>query len=135
AGYQLATTDPGESQIELLRRLELDGAAFAELKRYAEQLGLVFLSTPFDRASVELLDELDVAAFKIASPDLTNTPLLEDVGGRGRPVLLSTGLADLAECESAVAVLRRAGADRLVVLHCVSEYPAAPAEANLMAMR
>ena len=134
AGYQLETTAGDESQLEMLRRLELDRDAFAELKVLAEGRGLVFLSTPFDVAAVDLLDRLDVAAFKVSSPDLTNLPLLEEIGRRRRPVILSTGLADLAEVETGVAVVRAAGARDLIVLHCVSEYPARPEDANLRAM-
>jgi N,N'-diacetyllegionaminate synthase len=134
AGYQLESTDAGESQLEMLRGLELDRDAHAELKERAEERGLVFLSTPFDARSVELLDELGVDAYKIASPDVTNRLLLEDVGSRRRPVFLSTGMAELAEVEAGVSVLRAAGAEEIVVLHCVSEYPAPAAAANLRAM-
>ena len=134
AGYQLRTTDADESQREMLRRLELGEGAFRELKAHAERRGIVFLSTPFDRESVDLLDRLEVAAFKVASPDVTNLSLLGDIGRQRRPVLLSTGLADLAEVEAAVAALRSAGSADVVVLHCVSEYPAAAADANLNAM-
>jgi N-acetylneuraminate synthase/N,N'-diacetyllegionaminate synthase len=134
AGYQLETTDATESQLDMLRPLELDFEAHIELKRRATERGLVFLSTPFDAESVDLLDRLDVAAFKVASPDVTNLPLLEQIGGRGRPVILSTGTADLEEVVRAVATLRRAGANELVVLHCVTAYPAAAGDANLRAM-
>jgi N-acetylneuraminate synthase/N,N'-diacetyllegionaminate synthase len=134
APYQLETTDSDESQLDMLRKLELGFDEHAELKRYAEEHGLVFLSTPFDAASVELLDRLDVAAFKIASPDVANIPLLEDVGRRGRLVILSTGTADMGEVEQAVERLRGAGAGVVVVLHCVTAYPADPADANLQAM-
>jgi N-acetylneuraminate synthase/N,N'-diacetyllegionaminate synthase len=134
AGYQLESTGAGESQLEMLRGLELAPDAYAELKRRAEERGLVFLSSPFDHESVELLDELDVAAFKIASGEVTNTALLADVGRRGRPVILSSGTADVGEVEEAVATLRAAGARELVVLHCVSAYPAPAEGANLLAM-
>ncbi len=134
AAYQAEATGGAESQLEMLRGLELGPEAWDELKRRADTRGLLFLSAPFDHGSVELLDRIGVAAFKIASPDVTNVPLLENVGRRGRPVILSTGLADMAEVEAAVDVLRRAGAADLVVLHCVSEYPAQPADANLRAM-
>ena len=123
-----------ESQRELLRDLELDGSAFAELKVHAEDRGLVFLATPFDAASVELLDRLGVAGFKIASPDVVNTLLLRDVGRRGRPVIVSTGTAVLEEVESALGTLRDTGARDVVLLHCVSAYPAPAGEANLHAM-
>jgi N,N'-diacetyllegionaminate synthase len=133
AGYQRRTAG-AVSQLELLRGLELDGAAFAELKQHVEERGLVFLATPFDAASVDLLDRLDVAAFKIASPDVANPLLLRDVGRRRRPVVLSTGTADLAEVEAAVATLREAGTGDIVVLHCVSAYPAPASDANLRAL-
>jgi N-acetylneuraminate synthase/N,N'-diacetyllegionaminate synthase len=134
AGYQVETTGDTGSQLEMLRALELDRGAHVLVKQAAEEQGLVFLSTPFDHESAELLDGLGIAAFKIASPDVTNVPLLQDVGSRRRPVLLSTGTADLAEVEEAVAVLREAGADEIVVLHCVTAYPAAAQDANLRAM-
>jgi N-acetylneuraminate synthase/N,N'-diacetyllegionaminate synthase len=134
ADYQLKTTSRDESQVEMLRRLELDLDAHRALKEAAEEEGLVFLSTPFDAASIDLLDELGVSAFKVASPDLTNMQLLEEIGRRGRPVFLSTGLATLAEVETGVQALRDAGSSEIVVLHCISEYPAAAADANLRAM-
>ncbi len=83
---------------------------------------------------MDVLDRVGVAAYKIASPDLANPILLEAVGARGRPVILSTGMADLAEVEAAVVTLRRAGAQSLVLLHCTSAYPAPAEEANLRAM-
>jgi len=134
AAYQLASTARDESQLDMLQRLELADDSFLELKERAERRGITFLSTPFDHASVDLLERMDVAAFKVASPDVTNHPLLADIGSRSRPVLLSTGTADLAEVQDAVAVLRAAGVDDIVVLHCVSEYPALAADANLRAM-
>lgn len=133
AEYQRRTAG-AESQRELLRGLELDAAAFAELKDHAEERGLVFLATPFDAWSVELLDRLGVAAYKIASPDVVNTLLLQDVGRRARPVILSTGTAVLEEVETAVRTLGESGASDIVVLHCVSAYPAPADEANLRAM-
>ena len=134
AAYQLQSTDAAESQVEMLRRLELDDEALAELKRDAEEQGLVFLSTPFDRESVGTLDRLGIAAFKVASPDVTNLPLLEEIGRRGRPVILSTGTADMAETETAVETLRAAGCEEIVVLHCVTAYPAPAAQANLLVL-
>ncbi len=134
ARYQFETAGGEESQLDMLRRLELEPQAYAELKRRSEGCGVVFLASAFDAASVDLLDDLDVAAYKIGSGELTNRPLLEEIGRRGRPVILSTGLADLAEVEDAIAVLRAAGADDLVVLHCVTEYPAPVEHANLRAI-
>jgi N-acetylneuraminate synthase/N,N'-diacetyllegionaminate synthase len=134
ADYQRVTTDEAESQAAMLRRLELGDEIHRELKELAEARGLVFLSTPFDPASVELLDSLGVAAFKVSSTDLTNLPLLREIAGRGRPVVLSTGIGDLAEVERAVATVRERSTAGIVLLHCVSAYPAPAGEANLRAM-
>lgn len=122
------------SQHDLLRGLELDGQTFAALARHAKARGLVFIASVFDDASVAVLEHAGVAAFKIASPDVANPLLLAAVGSRRRPVILSTGTADLAEVEVAVATLRRAGAHELVLLHCTSAYPAPAGESNLRAM-
>lgn len=134
AVYQLASTPAHESQLEMLRHLELDWDAHVSLKRRADERGVVFLSTPFDAASVDMLDRLGVEAFKVGSGDLTNRQLLEEVGAHGRPVLLSTGLADIEEVKRSLEVLRRVGCADIVVLHCVSEYPAQVEDVNLRAM-
>lgn len=118
----------------MLRRLELNWESHVQLKRQAEARGLLFLSTPFDRESVELLLRLDVKAFKVSSPDLTNFLLLDLVGSCGRPVLLSTELATLDEVERGILRVTAAGVDDIVLLHCTSEYPAALGEANLRAI-
>ena len=135
AEYQLQTTGADESQLEMLRRLELSADAHKELQSYANERGIIFLSTPFDEAAVDLLDELDVPAFKISSGDLTNSPLLEYVALKGKPVILSTGMSELSELIEAVSVLNSAGCENPILLHCVSNYPAEPAEVNLRAMQ
>lgn len=133
AAYQLETTDTRESQLAMLRRLELPTGEEAALAARCSELGLMFLSTPFDPASADALEAVEVPAYKVGSGDLTNHPLLAYVAAKRRPVLLSTGMADLAEVSDAAAVVRGAGAP-LVLLHCVSSYPADPAEANLRAI-
>src|SRR5215213_2869524 len=135
ADYQLQTTGDAESQFEMLRRLELSADAHRELQAYCNERGIIFLSTPFDEESVDLLDELGVPAFKISSGDLTNSPLLEHVAGKGKPVILSTGMSELAELIEAVSVLNTAGCESPVLLHCVSNYPADPVDVNLCAMQ
>lgn len=135
AAYQLQTTGTGESQLGMVRRLELPAEAFRELQAHSRARGLVFLSTPFDEESVDLLDALGVPAFKIASGEVTNLLLVEYVARKGKPVLLSTGMSSLDEVAEAVQAIRRAGQGRLALLHCVSNYPARPADANLRAMR
>jgi N-acetylneuraminate synthase/N,N'-diacetyllegionaminate synthase len=134
AAYQLETTDAEESQEAMLRRLELPPDSYPDLIRRCDEAGFVFLSTPFDEESADLLDELGVPAFKIGSGELTNSPLVEHVARKGKPLLLSTGMAFLEEVEEAVRVARSAGNEQLVVLHCVSSYPADPVDANLRAM-
>jgi N-acetylneuraminate synthase/N,N'-diacetyllegionaminate synthase len=133
AAYQASTTGADESQLELLRRLELPNEHLAGLRELATAHGILFISTPFDEGSADRLDELGVAAFKIASPDVTNIPFLTYVARKGRPVVLSTGMSTLEETAAAVAAIRAEGAP-LVVLHCVSAYPAEPADANLAAI-
>ncbi len=134
ASYQQATTAPGESQLEMVRALELNGTQFAELKTLCDRHGIVFLSTPFDHPSVELLHGLGMAAFKIPSGEITNPRLIRHIGGLGLPAILSTGMAYLEEVEAAVAVLAEARCPALTILHCVSNYPAAPEDTNLRAM-
>lgn len=97
------------------------------LKEVADRLDLDFFSTPFDETAVDFLSGLNVPAFKIASFELVDLPLLRRIAATGRPIILSTGMASLAEIEEAVATIRQAGGERLVLLKCTSEYPA-PAE-------
>lgn len=134
AGYQVETTGAGESQREMLARLELSLEVLAELKDRAAKHGLIFFSAPFDEESADVLDALDVALFKVPSGEITNLPLLRHIAGKGRPIILSTGMASLAEVEQAVAAIRGAGDVPLAVLHCLSAYPAPAAEVNLRAM-
>jgi N,N'-diacetyllegionaminate synthase len=134
AAYQREAGVDAADQRELLKRLVLPDAAWSELQGYARQLGLEFLSTPFDDRSAELLERLGVPAFKIGSGELTNIPFIERVARRNRPVLLSTGMADMVEVAAAVDAVRVAANVPLALFHCVSSYPAAPADANLRAI-
>lgn len=134
ADYQKETTGPGESQLEMLKSLELSREAHSELVKQCSESGIIFMSTPFDYESADFLCELGVAAIKIPSGEVTNLPLLEHVARKGKPIILSTGMSDFEEVEAAVGIVRSAGCDELVLLHCVSNYPADPADANLRAM-
>lgn len=135
AGYQVETTGRAGGQFEMLKALELTPAQHAELKAHCEQAEIQYLCTPYEHASVEMLDRLGVAAFKVASTDTTNIPLLRDIARRGRPVILSTGMCTLEEVAQAVRTLEDGGVrGRLVLLHCISAYPAVLAEANLRAI-
>lgn len=126
--------DDSASQAEMLARLELSEQAHVELKAHAERLGLMFLSTPFDEQSADLLERLDVAAFKVSSGDLTHLPFLRYLAAKGRPMLISTGMADMAEVAAAVAAIESTGNRRILIFHCVSAYPTPPGEANLRAI-
>lgn len=120
------------SQFELFERYDDFGAdEFGELAAYANERGVEFLSTPFDAGAVEYLDDL-VPAFKVASADITNHPLLREIGARGKPVLLSTGASTVGEIADAVDVLRDEGdVLPIVLLHCVLDYPTDADDANL----
>lgn len=132
AAYQ--ENGSGETQDEMLRRLQLDPAAFEQIVERAQSRGIAFIASPFDEPSVDVLAELGAAAIKIASPDLVNLPLVAHAASKGKPLVLSTGMADLEESRAGVAAARAAGANEIVVLHCVSAYPARAEDANLAAM-
>ncbi|MCX8130709.1 MAG: N-acetylneuraminate synthase [Clostridia bacterium] len=134
AQYQKEATGSSESQYQMLRRLELTYEDHVKLFSYCKNKGIVFLSTPFDSESVDLLDELGVGIFKISSGDLTNMPMLQYVAAKGKPVILSTGMADIKETEEAVLWMRKAGVKHLALLHCTTNYPTPYPEVNLKAM-
>lgn len=102
-----------------------------ELMQYANSLGLEFFSTPFDDSSVDFLETLDVPCYKVASFEVVDLPLLKKIAQTGKPVVMSTGMASLAEVDEAVSVLRKNGCSKLALLKCTSAYPAPPEEANL----
>ena len=106
-----------ESQLEMIRRLALRPEDFRALKAYCDGRGIMFLSTPFDYFSVNLLDSLGVPLFKVASGELVNHPFLAYVASKGKPMLLSTGMASLGEVEEALAVVRGAGCEQVTLLH------------------
>jgi N,N'-diacetyllegionaminate synthase len=122
-----------DSQLDMLRRLELSFSDFGRLKDRCDRMGLDFLSTPFDEDSLDFLVKLGVKAVKIGSGDLTNNSLLAMAARSGRPLILSTGMATDAEIRSS---LRQAGTCKggVCLLHCVSLYPAPPEEVNLRAV-
>jgi len=136
ADYQRKATGSDETQLEMLKRLELDNDAHRELLRYSTERGIEFLSTAFDFESISLLKELGLRTWKIPSGEITNLPYLRAIGSLGMPIILSTGMATLGETESAIAALESSGTDRsaITVLHCTTEYPAPIAEVNLRAM-
>ncbi len=136
AAYQKETTDAGESQYEMIRKLELDKEAHIELIAYCEQKGIEFLSSPFDHKSIDLLDDIELKRFKIPSGEITNLPYLRHIGSLGKPIILSTGMATLKEVEYALNVLEESGTPKsqITVLHCNTEYPTPMEDVNLKAM-
>jgi N-acetylneuraminate synthase/N,N'-diacetyllegionaminate synthase len=134
AEYQKTTTGEQESQLEMVKRLELSFGDFRKLKMYCDDQGITFLSTPFDLKSVDFLAGLGVVALKISSGDLTNDPLLRHVAAQKRPVILSTGMSDMDEVREALAVINAAGNNDVILLQCVTNYPAAAEDINLRAM-
>ncbi len=116
-----------------LQQVELSEEVFADLTAYAQRRGVEFLCSPWDRTSLDLLERLGLAAYKMASADMTNFPLLEYVARAGKPMIISTGMSDWREIERTVTLLRELGAD-FALLHCQSTYPAAFKDVNLRAM-
>lgn len=135
APYQLRGTDQGESQLNMLRHLELSKEAHRALWEYCQRRGITFISTPFDEESADFLADLGLTVFKIPSGEITNLPFLKHTACKMRPMIVSTGMSDLHEVEAAVGVIVETGNQELVLLHCVSSYPASPADANLRAMQ
>ena len=134
AEYQLETSSNTESQLEMLHRLELSLDEHQQLQHYCGTKNLLFLSSPFDQNSSDLLDDLGVPAFKVGSGEITNLPLLDHISKKGKPIILSTGMSYLSEVEQAVRLIRNSGNQQIVLLHCVSNYPANPVDINLRAM-
>jgi len=134
ARYQKETTGAAESQLEMIKKLELTEKDFYELYDYARKKGIIFLSSPFDKRSVDLLDKLGVPAFKIPSGEITNFPLLKHIARKKKPIILSTGMSTLGEIEEALEALGEEGVEEIILLHCVSCYPAKVEDMNLKVM-
>jgi len=137
ADYQKQTTDVNESQYQMIKKLELDENAHVELIHYCNKKRIMFLSTPFDHESIDLLFGLGLTIFKIPSGEITNLPYLRHIGRLGKDVILSTGMADLGEIEDALDVLVQAGTskEKITVLHATTEYPCPVEDVNLRAMQ
>lgn len=135
AEYQKKTTGSGESQLEMIRKLELSRQDFIELKEYCRQQGIMFLSTPFDLESIQFLASIGMKTWKIPSGELTNYPYLRAIGRRKESVIMSTGMCTMDEVREAVAVLNRFGTTDITLLHCTTEYPAPYDSVNLRAMQ
>lgn len=137
ADYQKQTTAAEESQYAMIRNLELDESTHRELVHHCDEKQIMFLSTPFDHDSIDMLNSFGMPIFKIPSGEITNLPYLRHVGRLGKEVILSTGMADMGEIEDALDVLLQAGTarDKITVLHATTEYPCPIEEVNLRAMQ
>ena len=134
AEYQKQATGDGESQLDMVRRLHFGFEAHRELKDYCDSIGIAYLSSAFDLPSVDFLNSLPLAYSKVPSGEITNLPYLARIAAAHRPVLLSTGMSTVPEIEDALSALEEGGAGRVTLLHCNTEYPTPPEDANLLAM-
>lgn len=136
AEYQKNTTGEAESQLEMCKAIHLPLSDYAGLKELCDSVGIGFMSTPFDLVSIDCLAPLGMDYWKIPSGEITNLPYLQKIGARGEKIILSTGMATLAEVETALQVLEKAGTPRsnVYVLHCTTQYPAPLESVNLRAM-
>ncbi len=139
AAYQKASTNNEESQFDMfdmIKKLELDVHTHKELIRYCKKKGIIFLSTPFDHDSIDLLHSLELQIFKIPSGEITNLPYLKHIGSYNKQIVLSTGMANLGEIEAALTVLIHSGTkkENITILHANTEYPTPMEDVNLNAM-
>jgi len=136
AKYQQQTTGAEESQLTMVKGLQLSKAHFETLFAYCQKKGIVFLSSPFDQDSVEFLHMLGLQTLKIPSGEITNLPYLKSIGSLSKQIIMSTGMAVLAEIESALRILHQSGTPKrnITLLHCNTEYPTPHKDVNLKAM-
>lgn len=134
APYQIKNHKKTQSQFEMVKKLELSDNDYISLAKYCADKGIMFISTPTDEQSADLLDYLKVPFFKIGSAEITNFPFLEYVAGKNKPIVLSTGMADMEEVREAVNAVYKTGNKKLILLHCVTDYPVPFKEVNLRAM-
>lgn len=136
AEYQKQTTDKNESQFDMIKKLELNEYAHTELIKYCKIKNIMFLSTPFDLQSVDLLNGFGLEIFKIPSGEITNLPYLRKIASLNKKVILSTGMANLGEIEATLEILTKNGTlkENITVLHANTEYPTPLGDVNLKAM-
>ncbi|WDZ63338.1 N-acetylneuraminate synthase [Paenibacillus polymyxa] len=132
ANYQTENTNSAESQLDMLKQLELSFEDFVLLKKYCEDKGIDFLSTPFDEESAEFLNSIHIDAFKVGSGDMNNIPFLQKLDSYGRPIILSTGMSNLDEIGESLQAIKKS---EVLLLHCTSDYPAPLEDVNLLAMK
>lgn len=134
AEYQKETTGADESQLDMIRKLYIPFEGFGDIKKYCDERGIAFMSTPFDIESLRFLNTLDMPYLKIPSGEITNLPLLIEAAKLGIPVILSTGMSNMDEIAFARKMLLDYGAPEVSLLHCNTAYPTLFKDANLRAM-
>ena len=135
AQYQKKTTNPAESQLKMLKKLELSEESHKILFDYCQEIDIMFLSTPYNKKDVDLLHQLNVQAYKLSSLHIVEPAFIEYVASKEKPILMSTGMATLSEVDEAVRVVRSiCKDDQFVLLKCTTNYPSLPEHANIMAM-
>lgn len=134
AEYQKKATGEADSQLQMLEKLALTQQDFIDLQAYCKNVGIGFISTPFDLDSIEFLEKLDMDFWKLPSGEVTNLPYLEKIARTGRKIIMSTGMCEMDEIQAAVDVLEKNGAGDITILHCNTEYPTPFSDVNLLAM-
>jgi N,N'-diacetyllegionaminate synthase len=136
AKYQKENTDKDESQFDMIKKLELDSRDHKELLSYCNSKSIIFISTPFDHDSIQLLNSMNMKIFKIPSGEITNLPYLRYIGKLNKKIILSTGMADINEIREALDILIDSGTkkENITVLHANTEYPTPMEDVNLRAM-
>jgi N,N'-diacetyllegionaminate synthase len=136
ADYQISNTKDNNSQYEMLKKLEMPEQWHYDLINFSNSLGIKFLSTGFDIESIDFLDKIGIPFFKIPSGEITNKPYLEHIAKKSKPIIISTGMADMDDISAAIQVLsaQNVTKDMITILHCNTEYPTPMADVNLLAM-
>jgi N,N'-diacetyllegionaminate synthase len=136
ADYQKETTNPTESQLEMVKKLELSQQEHLDLLAYCNKVGIKYLSSPFDHRSIDLLEQMNIDLYKIPSGEITNLPYVRKIAKIGKPTIVSTGMANLKEVGETIDILTNNGTPKelITVLHCNTEYPTPMSDVNLNAM-
>mgnify|MGYP001388567543 CR=1 FL=1 len=135
AGYQLRNTDPNETQLDMLKKLELSFDSYVELIQLCKKLDIIFMSTPYNYQDVKFLENLNVDAYKLPSISIVEPTFLEYVANKKKPMIVSSGMADLDEVKMGVNTIKSSGNEKFVILHCTTNYPTSLIDVNLKAMK
>jgi N,N'-diacetyllegionaminate synthase len=136
ADYQIANIGVAKSQLEMTKEIHLPIEDFRKIKNYCKKIGIEFATTAFDLQSLEFIKSLDLSFYKIPSGEITNLPYLREIARTGKPIIISTGMAEIQEIKDALEVLLKMGvrSEETTILHCTTEYPAPLIDINLLAI-